>query len=314
VASELLDSSDNSRLRRSYATVSNSLETLANDLACGALVPFLGPGVLADVVDPATHHPIPADSDSLILAMNNGKPMSRRLMWEFPRAAMDVELKRGRSAVHQFLDSTYGQRTWTRSRLHDWLKAIRPSYVIDINRDTQLQDSYLDIPHTLVRGIARTGGTDYRFRIHGYDGSSYHEVDQDEVDPGLPVLFKPMGSPRPDATYIASDADYVDYITELMGGFAIPSFLKTCRIGKRYLFLGLRLLRDTERMVMSDIIFGAGSPAGWALIPEPTDKERRFCQTKGVIIIEADIPDLLDSVHQIDPLGSLIPAGHETGC
>ncbi len=111
--------------------------------------------------------------------------------------------------------------------------------------------------------------------------------------PGLPVLFKPMGSPRPDATYIASDADYVDYLTELMGGFAIPAFLKAYRPGRQYTFLGLRLLRDTERMLLSDITYGSGSPRGWALIPEPTAKERRFCAGKDIEIITADIPDLL---------------------
>jgi hypothetical protein len=39
----------------------------------------------------------------------------------------------------------------------------------------------------------------------------------------------------------------------------------------------MRFTRDTERMVMSDIIYAADEPAGWAFIPEPTDKERRFC-------------------------------------
>ncbi len=290
------------------------LETLAQDLARGALIPYLGPGALTGALDPTTHEAIPADSDSLILAMNDGKPMSKRLMWEFPRAAMNVELKRGRAAVHRFLETTYGQRAWTRAPLHDWLASIRPAYVIDINRDTQLQESYADVPHTLVRGIARTGGTDYRFRIHAYDGANYREVDQNEVDPGLPILFKPMGSPRPDATYIASDADYVDYITELMGGFAIPSFLKSYRTDRRYLFLGLSLRRDTERMVMSDIIFGAASPAGWALIPDPTDKERRYCQGKDIVIVEADIPDLLAAAVRPDPIESLIPNHHEIGC
>ncbi|WP_043751810.1 SIR2 family protein [Imhoffiella purpurea] len=294
--------------------VSARLENFVKELASGELVPYLGPGALTGSVDTATQEPIPADSDSLILAMNNGRPMSPRLMWEFSRAAMDVELKRGRGAVHRFLEATYDTRSWTRSPLHDWLQSIRPPYVIDINRDLQLQDSYADAPHTLVRGIARTGGTDYRFRIHAYDGETYREVAQDEVDPSLPVLFKPMGSPRPDATYIASDADFVDYLTELMGGFGIPSFVKRYRTGKRYLFLGLRFTRDTERMVMSDMIYGAGSPAGWALIPEPTEKERRFCATKNVEILEADIGDLLAVAGVSDPMRELIPGGHEIGC
>jgi len=287
------------------------LSDLVSAVRRGDLIPYLGPGALAGVVDAANGEPIPADSDSLILAMNQGKPMAQRLMWEFPRAAMNVELKRGRAAVHRFLDTTYGQRNWTRAPLHDWIAAIAPHYVIDINRDTQLQDSYAHCPHTLIRGISRVAGTDYRFRIHSYDNGRYREVDQEQVDPGLPILFKPMGSPRPDATYIASDADYVDYITELMGGFAIPGFLKDYRRGRQYLLLGMRLTRDTERMVLADIVYGAGEPTGWALIPEPTDKERRFCQSKGIEIVEADIPDLLQAAGVLD---DLVPAVHEIGC
>lgn len=302
--------------------VSEQLSELVQGIRTGEIVPYLGPGALAGAIDPTNSQPIPADSDSLIIALNDGKPMSPKLMWEFPRAAMNVELKRGRKAVHRFLDGTYGERTWTRAPLHDWLKSILPPYVIDINRDTQLQDSYAGVPHVLVRGIARIGGTDYRFRLDRYDGESYREVEQESVDRGLPVLFKPMGSPRPDPTYIASDADYVDYITELMGGFAVPSFVKTYRRGRRYAFLGLRFLRDTERMVMSDMIYGAGSPPGWALIADPTEKERRFCQSRGIEIVEADIPELLaaaaagtDAVEGMaDPIRPLLPAHREAGC
>jgi len=70
-----------------------------------------------------------------------------------------------------------------------------------------------------------------------------------------------------------------------MGGFAIPDFLKTYRRNKQYLFLGLRLTRDTERMVMTDMISAAGVPFGYALIAEPTAKERRFCQNKGTEVL-----------------------------
>lgn len=257
----------------------------------GSIIPYLGCGVLADVRNMATGAPIPADSDSLILAMNDGRPMSPKLMYEFPRAAMNVELKRGRSTVTKFLTRTYGETAWTRAAVHDWLKAIRPAYVIDINRDTQLQDSYADVPHNLVVGVARIGGTDFRYKLFFWDGAAYAPTS--EIDPALPILFKPMGTPRPEANYIASDADYVDYITELMGGFSIPPAIKQLRQDKRYLLLGLRLNRDTERMVLADMIYAAGSPAGWALIAEPTDKERRFCKKLGLEIVEADVADLI---------------------
>jgi hypothetical protein len=266
-------------------------------LADGSIVPYLGPGVLADVRNVATGAPIPADSDSLIIAMNDGKPMAPKLMYEFPRAAMNVELKRGRTAVTKFLNRTYGETQWTRAAVHDWLKAISPRYVIDINRDTQLQDSYTGIPHNLIVGIARIGGTDFRYKVFRYDGAAYARAEA--VDPALPVLFKPMGTPRPEPTYIASDADYVDFITELMGGFSIPPAVKELRKGKRYLLLGMRLNRDTERMVMADMIFGAAEPAGWVFITAPTDKERRYCRKVGLAIIESDL---------LEFIGAAVPA------
>lgn len=266
-------------------------EKLLAGLKDGSIVPYLGAGVLADVTNVATGEPIPADSDSLIIAMNGGKPMAPKLMYEFARAAMNIELKRGRSAVTKFLTRTYGETTWTRGAVHDWLKAISPHYVIDVNRDTQLQDSYADVPHNLIVGIARIGGTDFRYKLYLWDGLAYQKSGL--INPALPILFKPMGTPKPEANYIASDADYVDFITELMGGFSIPPEVKELRKGKQYLFMGLRLNRDTERMVMSDMIYSAAEPAGWALIQNPTDKERRFCKKQKLELIEADVFDLI---------------------
>lgn len=266
---------------------------LIDGLKHGQIIPYLGPGALNGSVNPATGAPIPADSDSLILAMNNGHPMAPKLMYEFPRAAMNQELKRGRSYVNKFLTKLYCETAWTRAPLHDWLLDLKPHMVIDINRDLLFQQSYAATPHYLIHGVARLA-YELRFKIFKYDGTSYYEITQDQFDPmTMPVLFKPMGSPLPEANYIASDADYVDYITELMGGFAIPGPLKAYRKDKQYLLLGLRLNRDTERMVMSDITYDAGTPRGWALIPDANDKERRFCAKIGLEVVGASIEELM---------------------
>jgi hypothetical protein len=272
---------------------------LLGGLKDGSIIPYLGPGVLADVVSPTTGEPIPATSEQLILGLNGGKPMAAKLMYEFSRAAMNVELKRGRATVSRFLTTTYGQTDWSRAALHDWLQTIRPPYVIDINRDTQLLDSYAGLPHTLILGCARLGGSDYRFKLYASDGQTYTAIAPEQAVPGQPILFKPMGAPRPVPSYIASDADYVDFITELMGGFAVPAFVKTLRRDKRYLLLGLRLNRDTERMVLSDLIYSAApGPTGWALIEDASDKERRFLKKLGLELIEASFLELLSDTAQ----------------
>lgn len=293
------------------------LTRLAIGLARGELCPVLGPGALAGVVERTSGEPIPADSDSLILGLNNGRPMAPRLMWEFSRAAMHVELRRGRGAVNRFLVRTYAERAWTRAPLHDWLARLRLPYVIDLNRDGQLQELYAERSHLLVRGVARLGGTPLRFRLHQWESAAYRALGQEAADWSLPILFKPLGSAMPDPSFVASDADYVDYLTELMGGFAVPDFIKGYRRGRQYVFLGLRLTRDTERMLATHLIAGAGSPAGWALISAPTAKERRFCARLGIEMVAADAADLLAAAGSnaapgqsgADPLASARPTG-----
>ena len=276
---------------------SNVLSEILTGLYDKRVVPYLGPGILFDSINKVTGAPIPADSESLILAMNNGRPMAPKLMYEFPRAAMNQELKKGRNFLGQFLTKLYGETEYTRAAVHNWIAEWKPAYVIDINRDTQLQDSYADEEHTLIVGVARITASQFRFRIYQYDGKEYSEIEQEQVDPRLPILFKPMGSPKPEANYIASDADYVDYITELMGGFAIPDFLKEYRKGKQYLLVGVPLNRDSERMVMSDIIYGANAEhKGWVLNKTPTNKEIRYCKKVGLEILDLDVKDLLEAV------------------
>ncbi len=280
---------------------SNIFADILTGLADGSVVPYLGARALDGVVELTSGRAIPADSDSLILAMNDGKPMAPKLMYEFPRAAMNIELKRGRSAVSKFLDRTYRDTVWSPSTLHTWLAAQNLPYVVDTNRDTLMQQAYADRPHTLIVGLSRIGGTDYRFKLYQHDGSgkigklgtSYKAIEQGDVDVTLPVLFKPLGTPLPESHYIASDADFVDYVTELMGGFGIPAFVKRMRQGKRYLLLGLPLNRDTERMVLSDIQFGAAKPAGWALMPQANDKEKRFLTKLSMELVTAGSADLL---------------------
>lgn len=273
-----------------------AFQLILSGLFNNEVVPYLGPGVLFDSVSKLNGLPIPADSNSLILAMNGGKPMAPKLMYEFPRAAMNQELKRGRNFLGQFLDKTYKDSKWTRASIHNWLAEWRPQYVVDINRDTQLQESYADEEHTLIVGLARVIGNHYRFKIYHYDGQKYFEIEQQQVNQSLPILFKPMGTPLPESNYVASDADYVDYISELMGGFAIPDFLKEFRKGKKYLLLGLPLNRDSERMVMSDIIYGADAHKGWFLRKDPTPKEKRYAERLGFEIVDADCQDLLAAI------------------
>jgi hypothetical protein len=68
-------------------------------------------------------------------------------------------------------------------------------------------------------------------------------------------------------------------------------------------------------MVLSDIIYSADDPAGWALIPDPSEKERRFCKKLNIEIIEADIDDLLNTASALPSITEGEPIGvQDVGC
>ena len=81
----------------------------------------------------------------------------------------------------------------------------------------QVNNNYSDSlgTHTLVVGAARLAATPYRFDLYECREGVYRKVTLEEVDAALPVLFKPLGTPLPTPSYVASDADFVEAPPEL---------------------------------------------------------------------------------------------------
>ena len=71
------------------------MDSIVEKIKSGELIPFLGMGIFENTKckDGSS---LPYDSDSMILALNNGRAMSPRLMYEYSRAAMSLEQRKGR--------------------------------------------------------------------------------------------------------------------------------------------------------------------------------------------------------------------------
>jgi len=252
-----------------------NITLLKQELIQGVSIPYLGIGIFSGL-KPQPERPIPHDSDSMILALNNGRAMAPRLMLEYPRAAMQIEQHRGREYLTQSLAHLYSQ-PFEPTEVHRILKDLGVPYIIDTNRDTKLHECLKDETHLLIKGESRILGDKERYTLYEYDTTqqSYYSVEEELISDATRILFKPMGSPLPTPSFIASDADYVDWLTEAMGGFALPNTLKTYRKGKKYLFLGVSFQRDTERMVANELTLDC--EGGYFITPEtPNKKAQRF--------------------------------------
>ena len=140
---------------------------------------------------------------TLLTTSNEGMRMTQKLAVVILAAGQGTRMK---SAVPKILHRIGGKALI--SHVLDTAAGLQPEIVIAVVRHEreQVSQAILDhAPHTLIVGIARIGGTDYRYKLYRWDGQAYSRVES--IDTSLPVLFKPMGTPRPEPVYIASDAD-----------------------------------------------------------------------------------------------------------
>lgn len=274
------------------------IDRVISELKSNELVPYIGIEIFKGAIN-SNGVKLPYDNDSLILAMNNNRPMSQRLMFEASRAAMHLEQKRGRRYIEEMFKIIY-YSPFEPLRVHNILNKISPQYIIDTNRDITMQKLYSDRDHTLIVGVARITAENERFEIFDFDSKEqkYREIKQDDIDFTIPIIFKPMGSFEPNQNLIISDADYVDWLTEAMGGFAIPKPIKEYRKNKKYLFLGISFARDTERMVANEMSLDLDG--GYTLLTkEPTKKELKFIEKHNLEVIDESLDSFLERVEDV---------------
>lgn len=270
------------------------IETIKKELRNQTTIPYFALGVFEGITT-KEGEAVPHDSDSLILAMNGGRAMAPRLMYEYSRAAMHLEQRRGVEYMTQLINHIY-TKPFDPTPLHKAIVDMSPRYIIDTNRDTKLQELFAFTPHCLIIGKSRIMGNDYRYEVYEYDveNQKYFLVDDEVLGTAEKILFKPMGSPLPNPSFVISDADYVDWLTEAMGGYAVPKVLKTYRKTKKYLFLGTSFDRDTDRMVANELSLDL--EGGYVVTDrELGKKEQKFIDKHNLEVIPMSLPEFINA-------------------
>lgn len=271
------------------------MDDLREQLNKGDLVLFLGMGVFENFTckDGST---LPYDSDSFVLAINGGRAMSPRLMYEYTRAAMSLEQRKGREYLVAMVNHIYTSKEYDLPLIYEFIAKVKPRYIVDTNLDDSLLKAYENTPHFLVSGVSRIMGGYDRFVVYKYDTKVYTKVDKSTLDASLPILFKPMGGVSPEKNFIVSDADFVDWLTEAMGGYAMPAFLKEYREKKKYLFCGVDFTRDTYRMVANEITIGLLGGFILTQKEEFSKKELQFAKKHNLEFLNKDCQHLIEEL------------------
>ncbi len=141
----------------------------------------------------------------------------------------------------------------------------------------------------LVQGVSRAGGLVDAF-TRAYDARGTEVVAPDPA--WTTLIYKPYGLARPGSSFLMSDSDYVEVLTEIDIQTPIPAEVQNRRTGRPFLFLGCRfddqLLRIYARQIAK-----RSSTGHIALLPGPISRmEARFLDELDIRRLDLDLDAL----------------------
>lgn len=213
----------------------------------GDVIPYLGPGV-ADLATPS----VPMNPEALAAFFGTKVALPRRARGNAWASAQHIESTRHRATVTALMTEAFATPV-APTALQRHLAALALPLIVDSWYDGAMRSALAGRSDWgEIQGITRAGiGEDRWYRFYDAAGQ---EVDRAQAKTWTTILYKPHGSVAPARSFLISDADYVEVLTEIDIQTPIPDEVKARRTGRSFLFLGCRfndqLLRTYARQVL----------------------------------------------------------------
>jgi hypothetical protein len=251
------------------------IQTIADRLGAGAVIPYLGPDMLSLCSDVE----VPTTPLALAEAMTAKVSVPHKIRKRLTQAAQFIENFKHRKSVVHLMNEAFSSVP-TPSALHLALAGSGAGLWVDTWYDDTFAAGLAQLPGPWVQlqGLSQSEHFGHWTGAYAADGTALAEL---SAHPGR-ILYKPLGSHGPAGNYLVSDSDYVEVLTEIDIQTPIPAPVQAWRTGRNFLFLGCRfddqLTRSFARQIMK-----RSSDQHWAVLPiEPTRMEARFLQEQNI--------------------------------
>lgn len=261
------------------------LEQAMNEVSAGKRIAYLGPEVSA-----LSGGGAPTSPAALCAIIEGQVRAPRRASGNLWSVAQYVESRKFRATLDTLVRDAFAPAAACANPVHDWLARVRPPMVVDTWYDDGLLRAFERVRDWgLVQGVSRNGEwIDIFTRACDSAGTEVGEASPDWKT----LLYKPHGLARPGASFLISDSDYVEVLTEIDIQRPIPEEVQRRRTGRPLLFLGCRfddqMLRTFARQI------GKRSAEGHvAVMPGPlTRMEARFLDELGITWLDLPVAAL----------------------
>ncbi|MDX8355467.1 SIR2 family protein [Cognatiyoonia sp. IB215182] len=223
----------------------NLLEQALDEVAAGKRIAYLGPEVSA-----LSGGDWPATPERLCALIEAQVRAPRRATGNLWSVAQFVESRKFRATLNAIVNAAFDAASGNANPIHDWLAHIRPPMVVDTWYDDGLLQAFGGGNWGLVQGVSRNGEWIDLF-TRSYDAAG---TEVEAPDPAWETLiYKPHGLGKTGSSFLMSDSDYVEVLTEIDIQRPIPEEVQKRRTGLPFLFLGCRfddqMLRTFARQI-----------------------------------------------------------------
>jgi hypothetical protein len=257
------------------------IHEIANSLASGAVIPYLGP----DMLSLCTDITVPATPLTLAESMTTKVSVPHKIRKRLTQAAQFIENFKHRKSVVHLMNEAFAS-TPAPSPLHLALAGSGAGLWVDTWYDdtfaAALAQTQAAGEWQQVQGLSQSEHFGHWTGVYSSAGAVLPELPKDAAR----ILYKPLGSHGPAGNYLVSDSDYVEVLTEIDIQTPIPAAVQAWRSGRNFLFLGCRfddqLTRCFARQIMK-----RSSDRHWAVLPnQPTRMEARFLAEQNITRID----------------------------
>jgi hypothetical protein len=272
----------------SYQTVTALPAAVADGLASGTLVPYLGSGLLA-LCTGATP---PADPVALALQLTTKVSVPGKIKNRLTAAAQFIENFKHRKTLVNGMSEAFALQA-TPSPLHRWIAALGTPLIVDTwYDDTVRQALAADVGSWAeVQGLSQSEHFGTWVGWYGADGQALACADTPVPEPTT-VLYKPWGGKAPAANFLVSDSDFVEVLTEIDIQTPIPALVQQRRAALGFVFLGCRFNDQLPRAFARQIMKRSAGPHYAVLADEPTRMEARFLAEQGITRIALPLAEV----------------------
>lgn len=257
-------------------------------LTAGALIPYLGSGMLALT---GAKCPIPASPEALAAKLTATTSVPHKVRGNLTGAAQFIENFKHRKTVVALMKAAFADRV-PPSALHRFL-AAQPAIPLIVHA------WYDDLPQQALAGRADWAMVQGLSQAeHFGQWTQQYRADGAQADDQRlrTLLYEPFGSVAPAANFLVSDSDFVEVLTEIDIQTPIPDSVQSIRSGRHFLFLGCRFSTQLERGFAHQIM-KRSSERHWAVLPEePTRNEARFLAQHMIERIEMPLSDFAETL------------------